>query len=67
MTNKQEQVYEIIKQFIDQNGYSPSIREIMKLMGLSSPATIHSHLCKLKEKGYITYVPDTNRTIRIIK
>ena len=67
LTIKQEKVYMIIKEFIEEKGYSPSIREIMSIMNLTSPATIHSHIEKLVDKGYITYTPGKFRTIRIEK
>lgn len=65
LTNKQKEIYIIIKQFIEQKGYSPSIRELCNLSNRKSPATIQEYLITLKEKGYITYELGKNRTIRI--
>ena len=50
LTKKQELVLKAIKEFIDFNGYSPSIRELCQLCGVSSPATIFVHLKKLKQQ-----------------
>ena len=67
LTKKQLYLYYQIQSFIDKNGYSPTIREICDLVGLSSTATVYVHLQKMAKKGYITYVPGTARTIKIIK
>ena len=67
MTSKQYEVYIAIENYIKEKGYSPSVRELCSLTGRTSPATIHSHLKRLKRDGYITYIDGKNRTIRIIK
>ena len=67
LTPVQKRVYYIIKDYIEKNGYSPSLREITKLNGTTSPATAFTHIKKLKEKGYIDYEEKTKRTIKITK
>ena len=67
LTEKQEFIFDCIKDFIKENEYSPSIRELCEIANLKSPASVFSHLVKLRDKGYITYVDGKNRTIRIIK
>lgn len=67
MTRCQYNVYKVVKEFIEKNGYSPSVREICDILGYSSPATAETHLQKLKDKGYITFIEKRSRTIRIIK
>ena len=44
----------------------PTIRELCKLTGRSSSATIHSYLEKLKRSGYIEYEKGKSRTIRLL-
>ena len=66
LTDKQIEVFNIIKDFINENGYSPTIREIGKLSSRKSPSTIHSYLMILEEKGYITYKNGKSRTIKIV-
>lgn len=65
LTTKQNNVLDVIKRFQAQYGYPPTVREIGKALNLSSPATIHTHLSKLKEKGYISKDKNKNRTIEI--
>lgn len=67
LTRVQKRVYYITKDFIEKNGYSPTIREIGKLNGNNSPATTLFHVRALKNKGYISYQEGRGRTIRIIK
>lgn len=50
---KQRQVLEYIEEFIDKNGYAPTLTEIKKFLGVSALSTVHEHLQKLEEKGYI--------------
>lgn len=67
MTRSQYEVYIAIEDFIKENGYSPSVRELCKITGKNSPGTINVHLHNLKELGFITFIENKNRTIRIIK
>lgn len=66
LTPKQEELYITIKDYIERNKYSPSIRELCIRLGNSSSATVHTKLKLLKEKGFITYEEGKSRTIRII-
>jgi repressor LexA len=67
LTQSQKRIYVVIKDFINKNGYSPTVREIGSIAGISSPGTIHGHLKRIKDKGFITFKEGKNRTIRIIK
>jgi repressor LexA len=50
---RQRQIIEFISQFIQRNGYSPTLREIADAMGLSSLATVHEHINRLVKKGVL--------------
>lgn len=67
MTNKQEELYIAIKEFINKNGYSPTVRELGELTNIKSPATTYGKLIILKRKGYITYEEGKSRTIKILQ
>ena len=67
ITKKQKEILDIIKEFINKNGYSPTIREIGSIAKLNSPATVYAHLINLREKGYINYLDGKMRTIRILE
>ena len=49
-SDMQERIYEVIVQFVRDNGYAPSVREIGEAVGLKSPSTVHFHLKKLEEQ-----------------
>lgn len=66
LTKQQTNILQIIKKSIASHGYPPTVREIGKEAGLSSPATIHFHLTKLAEKGYINKGNGLNRTIEVL-
>lgn len=63
LTDNQKHLYSIIKEFVIQFGYSPSIRELCELYGVSSPATMLYHLRKLRELGIIDFQDGKSRTI----
>ena len=54
LTEKQERVLQFIISFVRENGVSPTIREIMKGLGFSSPRPVQDHLKILQRKGYLT-------------
>lgn len=66
LTTRQEFILKAIKKLIAENGYPPTVREIGKLTNLSSPATIHFHIEKLAEKGYIKKDSTKNRTLELL-
>ena len=52
-SNKAELIVEYVNQFIQENGYSPSVREIGAAVGLRSTASVSYHLQALQEKGLL--------------
>jgi len=65
LTQKQEEIYNIIKDSILKKGYPPSVREIGELVGLKSTSSVHAQLNTLEKKGYIRKDPSKPRTIEI--
>ena len=66
LTHRPSFILQIIKELIAKNGYPPTVREIGEKADLHSPATIHFHLTKLEEKGYIKKGNSKNRTIEVL-
>ncbi len=52
-SNKAELIMDYVNQFIEENGFSPSVREIGAAVGLRSTASVSYHLQALQEKGLI--------------
>lgn len=63
---KQKQILDFISQYIQINGYSPTLQEIADSMGLSSLATVHEHLQALERKNIIKRYEGAVRGIEIV-
>jgi len=66
LTEKQNNVLDFIKKYTALHGYPPSIREIGKGLGLSSPATVHTHVRKLCNAGYLKVDNNKFRAMEIL-
>lgn len=53
LTNRQKQVLQVIREFIKERGYPPTVREAGERLGLNSSASIHAHMAALSEAGFI--------------
>lgn len=61
-----KKIYDFLVEFITENGYSPSIREICQAVGLSSTSSVHSQLMMLERMGKIHIELRKTRAIKII-
>lgn len=64
--NRQRQILDFISQYISRNGYSPTLQEIAKALGVSSLATVHEHLEAMEKKGVIKRFDGSVRGIEIL-
>ena len=53
LTEKQEKVLEAIENFVLENGYSPTIRQLGDLLGIANPSAVFKHILSLEKKGYL--------------
>jgi repressor LexA len=67
LTKRQKEVLDAIAAWIKENGYSPSYEEIGAAVGVTSLATVATHLRYLRDKGYIRYGYNSTRSIEIIR
>ena len=58
ITETQEKVFQVITEFVEEQGFPPTIREIMSQMGYSSVNNVQRILNVLESRGYI------NRNLR---
>lgn len=63
---KERQVLDYIKQFIQRYGYAPTLKEIGDANGMSSAATVHEHIDRLRQKGFIRKLDGTARGLEIV-
>ena len=67
LNGREKSILRYIEKQIMNVGYPPSVREIGKAVGLSSTATVHGYLAKLREKGYIKKEDKKGRTLKLLK
>ncbi len=64
---KLTKVMDYIRRFSEENGYTPSVREISQECGIKSTATVHSYIARLQEKGFLTKTDNKKRSLNIGK
>ncbi len=65
--NRERQLLEFITQFIQRYGYSPTLKEIGEALGMGSPATVHEHVDRLRQKGFVRKLDGTARGIEVVE
>lgn len=66
LSKRQQMIFDFIKSEVEVKGYPPSVREIAKAVGLASSSTVHGHLERIENKGYIRRDPTKPRAIEIL-
>lgn len=66
LTKKQLAVLNFLEDFTEENGYSPSYREIMTGLGLSSVSAVAEHIENLVSKGVLKKVPGAARSLEVL-
>lgn len=66
LTEKQGRIYDYICDYLKEHGFPPTVREIAKMAGLSSASSAHGYLKQLEEKGYITRIEGSPRSIQVV-
>jgi repressor LexA len=65
LTTRQREVFDFIKEKINNRGYGPTVREIGEYFEISSPNGVMCHLKALEKKGIITREPNMSRAIQM--
>jgi len=66
LTRRQREIYDFIREFVADKGYSPSLKEIGAGFGISSVATVHKHVQHLVEKGLLRKAWNRSRSVEPI-
>ena len=66
LTPKQKIVFEVIRDFISQNGVAPSYEELKQLIGYKSKSHVHGFVHQLIARGWIGRGNGRNRSIYIL-
>ena len=64
LTKSEERVYTYLNEYWEQNGYSPSVRDICSALDFASTSTVHLYLSRLEAKGYIEKEEGKSRSLR---
>lgn len=65
LTRKQGEALDAIRSFLAKHNYAPSYRDVMRMMGIKSPATAYNHIQALKGKGYLTLRGGQMRSVEL--
>ena len=65
LSGKRLQILNFIADSQRDRGYPPSVREIGEAVGLTSSATVHTHLAVLQREGYLSRDPSKPRAIQV--
>jgi len=66
LTQRQEEVLKIIRNFFLDNGYAPSLTELQQMLNISTKRGVVNHLKVLEKKGYIIRT-NKARGIHVVK
>ncbi len=64
-TKKQFELLSFLKEFIAENGYSPSYREIMRGCNYTSVATVALHINNLIKRGHVVKRDKSARSLEV--
>lgn len=65
LTKRQTEILNFIVEYVKENGYAPSYREVGQNLGISSTATVHEHVKNLETKGYLHNVGEAARSLEV--
>ena len=65
LSDRQRQILNFVREHVYSRGYPPAVREIGQAVGLSSSASVHSHLQKLEKLGFLQRDPSKPRAIEL--
>lgn len=65
LKDNERQFLDDLKDFIKENGYTPTIREMGDYVGFTSPSSVLYYYRLLEKKGYIKRI--NNRAIKIME
>lgn len=66
VSKRQREIYDFVVAYARKHGYPPTVREIGAEVGLASPSTVHVHLAKLEEAGYLRRDPSKPRALELV-
>ncbi len=65
ISDKQHRILEFVGEYLSDNGYPPSMREICSALSISSTSVVSYNLDRLEEAGYIDRDREVSRGLRL--
>lgn len=65
MTPHLQHIYDVLSKWLATHSYSPTVRELTQLCGLSSYGSMHKDLLRLRKLGLVTWERRKQRTLRL--
>lgn len=65
LTPKQQVLLKLVRGYIADHGYPPTVRELCRLAGLKSPDTVQYHLDNLRAKGMLEAAEGKSRALAL--
>lgn len=66
LTVRQQEILDCIRRSVEEEGFPPTIAEIARAIGVSSPHGVREQLRALERKGAIELIPSASRGIRLL-
>jgi repressor LexA len=66
LTSRQRRILNAVRDYYQEHGYPPSLREIATLAGLSSPSSVQYQLGELERMGWIRRHPNRPRALIVL-
>ena len=63
LTPQQQHILKLVRGYLADHGFPPTVRELCRLAGLKSPDTVQYHLDKLRSKGLLAPAEGRSRTL----
>ena len=66
ISDKLQKIYAFMLEYLDSNGFPPSVREIGAKCNIKSTATVYDYLEKLKQQGLLVKSPSKKRALQVV-
>ena len=67
LTKRQKEIFDFVCEYLEREGYAPSLEEIGERFGLSSVATVHKHVQNLVDKNLLRKAWNRSRSIEVVR
>ncbi len=65
LSDRQVRVREFVREYVDENGYPPTFREIGRAVGITSTSVVRYTLDALEKAGILRRAPNRSRALAL--